>query len=143
MNKNARLCRFLVLRGCSGTSQRSLQRTIITALLVSIIGLASCSSDSDNEDKVEQVTVYVSAETGTYYSLFDAEREHPIEGMQIQERGETRWKCVHFATITGFTYEKGNEYELLVKKTTLANPPQDASNIRYELIRIVSQRKVG
>ena len=118
------------------------KKTIITALLVAIIGLASCSSDNDNEDKVEQVTVYVSAETGTYYSLFDAEREQPIEGMQIQERGEIHWRCVHFATITGFTYEKGNEYELLVKKTTLANPPQDASNIRYELIRIVSQRKV-
>ena len=43
---------------------------------------------------------------------------------------------------TGFTYERGNEYELLVKKTTLANPPQDSWNIRYELFRIVSQRKI-
>ena len=101
--------------------------------------LASCSSDDDNEDKVEQVTVYVSAETGTYTPLFSDE---PVEGMQIQEKGGTRWSCVHFATITGFTYEKGNEYELLVKKTTLANPPQDSGSTRYELIRIVSQRKI-
>ena len=35
MNKNARLCRF------------ALQRTIITALLVAILGLTSCSSDSE------------------------------------------------------------------------------------------------
>ena len=113
---------------------------IIFAMLAAF-SLASCSSDDDNEDKVEQVTVYVSADTGIYYDLFDAEREHPIEGMQIQEKGETRWSCVHFAIITGFTYEKGNEYELLVKKTTLANPPQDTSNVRYELIRIISQKK--
>lgn len=110
--------------------------------MLAAFSLASCSSDDDNEDKVEQVTIYVSAETVTYYDLFDAEREHPIEGMQVQEKGETHWSCVHFATITGFTYEKGNEYELLVKKTILANPPQDASNIKYELIRIVSQKKI-
>ena len=63
---------------------------IIFAMLAAF-SLASCSSDDDNEDKVEQVTVYVSAETGIYFDLFDTEREHPIEGMQIQEKGETRW----------------------------------------------------
>ena len=116
----------------------------IALAMIAAFSLTSCSSNSDNDngDKVEQVTVYVSAETGTYYDLFDSEREHPMEGMQIQEIGETRWRSVHFLTITGFTYERGNEYELLVKKTTLANPPQDSRNVRYELIRIVSQRKV-
>lgn len=118
------------------------KKTIITALLTTMFGLVSCSSDNDTADKVEQVTVYVSAETGIYYDLFDAERQHPIEGMKIQEKGTTRWECVHFATITGFTYAKGYEYELFVKKTTLANPPQDSGNIRYELIRIISQRKI-
>ena len=112
-------------------------------MMLAAFSLASCSSDDDNEDKVEQVTVYVSAETGVYYDLFDAEREHPIEGMQIREEGNSVWRTVSLYTITGFTYEKGNEYELLVRKTTLANPPQDASNIRYELISIISQRKVG
>lgn len=32
--------------------------------MLAALSLASCSSDDDNEDKVEQVTVYVSAETG-------------------------------------------------------------------------------
>ena len=40
------------------------KKSIITALLAATIGLVSCSSDNDYEDKVEQVTVYVSAETG-------------------------------------------------------------------------------
>ena len=39
MNMNTRLCRFLALRGCSGALRRSLQRTIITALLA-IVALA-------------------------------------------------------------------------------------------------------
>ena len=112
------------------------------AMLVAF-SLVSCSSDDDNEDKVEQVTVYVSAETGVYYDMWlDPERENSIIGMQIREECTSVWRTVGFYTIKGFTYEKGNEYELLVKKTTLANPPQDDVNIRYELISIISQRKI-
>lgn len=110
-------------------------------VMLAVFSLVSCSSDSDNEDIVEQITVYVSAETGVYYDIWlDPERENPIIGMQIEEKGENRWRTVGLYTIMGFTYEKGNEYELLVKKTMLANPPQDSSNISYELISIVSQR---
>ena len=94
------------------------KKTIITTLFAAILGLASCNRDSIYEDKVEQVTVYVSAETGLFYNVPNTN------------------------TIAGFIYEKGNEYELLVKKTKLANPPKDSGSIRYELIHIVSQRMV-
>ena len=70
-----------------------MKKIIITALLAATIGLVSCSSDNDIEDKVEQVTVYVSAETGLFYN---------------------------------------------VPNTT----PEDSGSTRYELIRIVSQRKL-
>ena len=109
----------------------------IAFALLTAFSLTSCSSDDDNEDKVEQVTVYVSAETGVYYDMWlDPEKENPIEGMQIWENETQIWQIVSFYTIKGFTYERGNEYELLVKKTTLATPP----HVRYELISIVSQR---
>ena len=36
-------------------------KSIIIILLAAILGLASCNRDSIYEDKVEQVTVYVSA----------------------------------------------------------------------------------
>ncbi len=39
------------------------KKLIITALLAALLGLVSCERE-DIEDKVEQVTVYVSAETG-------------------------------------------------------------------------------
>ena len=114
------------------------KKSIITALLVAILGLVSCNSDSDYEDKVEQVTVYVSAETGMFYNVPNTSLE---EGMLIRIDHEY-YICVAFNTIAGFTYEKGNEYELLVKKTKLANPPQDSGSVKYELLRVVSQRKV-
>ena len=115
------------------------KQTIIIALLATLLGLVSCSRDNVIEDKVEQVTVYVSAETGLFYNVPNTTLE---EGMMIRIEGEDNFICVAFNTIADFTYEKGNEYELLVKKTTLANPPKDSGSTRYELIRIVSQRKL-
>ena len=111
----------------------------ITFMMLAAFSLASCSSDDDYKDKVEQITVYVSAETGMFYNVPNTTLE---EGMMIRVDGEDNYICVAFNTIAGFTYEKGNEYELLVKKTKLANPPKDSGSIRYELIRIVSQRMV-
>ncbi|MBQ8702481.1 MAG: DUF4377 domain-containing protein [Prevotella sp.] len=111
----------------------------IAFMMLAAFSLASCSSEEDNEDKVEQVTIYVSEETGVYYDMWlDPEKENPIEGMQIWENKTQTWQIVSFYAIKGFTYERGNEYELLVRKTTLATPPY----VRYELIRIVSQKKV-
>ena len=79
-------------------------------MMLAAFSLASCSSDDDNEDKVEQVTLYVSAETGTYQNVPD---NNYVEGMLIREQGESTFYCVSFQTITGFTYERGHEYELL------------------------------
>ena len=110
----------------------------ILVMTAAMLSLASCSSNDDNKDKVEQITVYVSAETGMYYNVPNTSLE---EGMLIRIDHEY-YICVAFNTIAGFTYEKGNEYELLVKKTKLANPPQDSGSIKYELLRIVSQRRV-
>ena len=111
----------------------------IAFVMLAAFSFASCSSNDDDKDIVEQVTIYVSAETGTYNivpsNIF-------AEGMMIREEGESAFYCVSFQEIMGFTYERGHEYELLVKRTTLANLPQDSSKYRYELVRIISDKKV-
>ena len=115
------------------------KQAIITTLFAVILGLASCNRDSIYEDKVEQVTVYASAETGMFYNVPNTTLE---EGMMIRVDGEDNYICVAFNTIAGFTYERGHEYELLVKKTKLANPPKDSGSLRYELVSILSDKKV-
>ena len=44
-----------------------------------------------------------------------------------------------YSTIEGFEYEPGYDYELLVEKTPIANPPADASSLRWTLLEVVSQ----
>ena len=114
--------------------------------MLAAFSLTSCSLDDENysdKDITNEINMIVSAETGVMYDLFDSMREHPIECMHVMTDDEPgRWQNLHFSDIKGFTYERGHEYELRVKRTIMANPPQDASNRTYELVRILANRKV-
>ncbi|MBR2192296.1 MAG: DUF4377 domain-containing protein [Bacteroidaceae bacterium] len=112
--------------------------------MLAAFSLASCSSDDNNDkDITKEMNMSVSAEPGVMYDLFDSMGEHPIECMRVMTEDEPgQWQNLYFSGIKGFTYERGHEYELRVKRTILANPPQDASNRTYELVRILADKKV-
>ena len=116
----------------------------IMFLMLAAFSLASCSSDDDNDkDITKEINMSVSAEPGVMYDPFDSMGEHPIECMRVMTEDEPgQWQNLYFSSIKGFTYERGHEYELRVKRTILANPPQDASNRTYELVRILADKKV-
>ena len=113
-------------------------------MMLAAFSLASCSSDDDNDkDIVNEINMSISAEPGVMYDLFDSMGEHPIECMQVMTKDEPgQWQNLYFSAVKGFTYERGHEYVLRVKRTILANPPQDASNRTYELVRILADKKV-
>lgn len=115
---------------------------ILLALFAIGLSIASCGKDNDKEDKVEQVHIYVSAQTDFYYDLFDSNQQSPYEGMQIREEGQDRWRCVSFNYISGFIFEKGYEYELLVRKTTISDPPADGGLYSFELIKMLEKNKI-
>ena len=115
----------------------------ILVMTAAMLSLASCSSDDDDKDITKEIAMSVSAEPGVMYDLFDDMGEHPIECMRVMTEDEPgKWQNLYFSEIKGFTYERGHEYELRVKRTILANPPQDASNRTYELVRILADKKV-
>lgn len=104
-------------------------------VLAILIMFTSCDHFIDNEltDKRQNVTLYVSAETGTTVGLNGV----PHECLLVKENGQTSWNPCEFEGINGFTYEKGFGYELLVTKTIYATPPADGGKYSYELIREV------
>ena len=115
----------------------------IFVMCAALLSLASCGSDDDDKDITKEMNMSVSAEPGVMYDLFDSMGEHPIECMRVMTEDEPgRWQNLHFNGVKGFTYERGHEYELRVKRTILANPPQDASNRTYELVSILVDKKV-
>lgn len=58
--------------------------------------------------------------------------------MLVKEQSATEWQPLVMGGIEGFEYEQGHAYELKVRKTTLANPPQDGANRTYRLIEIIN-----
>ena len=115
----------------------------IAFMMLAAFSLASCSSDDDDKDITKEIIMNVSAEPGVMYDLFDSMGEHPIECMQVMTEDEPgQWQNLYFSEVKGFTYERGHEYVLRVKRTILANPPQDASNRTYELVHILADKKV-
>lgn len=109
---------------------------------LAMVGLTACSDDEPN-DSVKEIRMQVSSETGIMYDLFDDKLEHPIECMLVESEdfpGETLQLGLN--EIEGFTYEREHEYYLSVKRTILANPPADASDRTYSLVRILADRLV-
>ncbi len=107
----------------------------ISFLLICIFTmLASCLNDAPT-DKQKTMTLYVSATTGQVNGF----QGTPHECLLVKEKGGSQWEPCNFWNLKGFTYEKGYEYELLVTKTTYANPPADGSSFDYTLIKIVSK----
>ena len=110
---------------------------------LTVTGLTACSDDDKPKDAVKEIRMQISPETGVMYDLFDDKREHPIECMLVMsEDNPGVWESLGFDRIEGFTYERGHEYYLSVKRTILANPPADASDRTYSLIRILDDRLV-
>ena len=56
-----------------------------------------------------------------------------------QTNSQTGWEY-RYSGIEGFDYEPHYEYILLIKNTTIANPPADTSSIHSKLIKIIEKK---
>lgn len=116
---------------------------LLLAAFLAVAGLTACNNDDEPKDSVKEIKMQVSAETGVMKYLFDDKMEQHIEGMLVMsEDNPGEWQTLGFDEIEGFTYERGHEYYLSVKRTILANPPADASDRKYSLIKILEDRVV-
>ena len=53
---------------------------------------------------------------------------------------QTGW-AYQYSNIEGFDYEPHYEYILLIKNTTIANPPADASSIHSDLVEVIEKKR--
>ncbi|GAA4322071.1 hypothetical protein GCM10023115_49970 [Pontixanthobacter gangjinensis] len=106
--------------------------------MASLLSL-SCSINGGRPDDIEIVDLRINHFQQTGFGL------RPQLVYQIQESGEIggdAWKF-HYDEIEGFNYEPGYVYDLRASKLIDANPPQDASAIKYILLKVRSKQKVA
>ncbi|MEG1616603.1 MAG: DUF4377 domain-containing protein [Bacteroidales bacterium] len=116
-------------------------KRVFSALLVSATILSTGCSVLKDKNKGEEILVEISAKPGTCHTWY---REEPIECMQMREVGkENEYASVPLSTISGFEYVPGYDWKLKVKKEIIKNPPADASNISYTLVKVISKKAVS
>lgn len=59
--------------------------------------------------------------------------------LQVKFNPKDNWEYFYSA-INGFDYEEGYTYKIVVKRTRIENPPQDASTYQYDLIKIIEKK---
>lgn len=99
-----------------------------TILIIIISLFSSCSNDNDSQIVNLEIKHYRVPAIGLDLLLTTYVRE-----------GDDPNFRTFFSGIEGFTHELGFDYELLVRRSEVENPPADGSSIRYELIDVVSQ----
>ncbi len=100
----------------------------------------SCLEEKEARDWNETVEMEVSSQLGEYRIWGMAPEDAPLLGIQVRTASESAWQVLPLNGIEGFDYEEGYAYRLKVEKTHLANPPADASNVRYKLLEILSKQ---
>jgi len=105
---------------------------IIATFLLLLSSIISCE-DSENT-KEEEKTYIVASEKRNCVGVGSQ------KCFLVKNNKQDNWQFFYTA-ITGFEYEEGFEYELLVSEKEIENPPQDTSSVEYILIKVVSKVK--
>lgn len=108
----------------------------LTALLgVGTGAIAACVDPQETAATApagEIVTLFVGPETA------DCVGVAPQQCLQVRYDPDDEYE-LFYSSISGFEFEPGYDYELLVQKTPIDNPPADGSSIAWTLVEIVSQ----
>jgi hypothetical protein len=124
----------------TGSLRRNATILAMSVLLGSgTIAIAACTapeSTTEMTPDAEIVTLYVGPEK------VDCVGVAPQECLLVRDSPDEEYEFF-YSQINGFDYEPGYEYELLVQKTPVENPPADASSIAWTLVEVVSQTPVN
>ncbi len=94
--------------------------------------LAGCGIlDPDSTTRSYEVAPYKSTCSGLWYTLC----------LQVREPGALSFENM-FETPSGFDFEWGVGYVILVEETEVENPPADGSSIRRSLVRTLERSPV-
>lgn len=99
-------------------------------LILVIVFLLSITGFSQSVEK----TIYIAPEQTKCMGV------GPMDCMQVKWSNDGEWQ-LFYEQIDGFTFEKGYNYKLLIKEEKVENPPADASNVKYTLVKVISKEK--
>ncbi|MET4684690.1 DUF4377 domain-containing protein [Brevundimonas faecalis] len=113
-------------------------RAIASLSAFALLAVGACAQmpavGSVGVGQAVEKTVYVAAETRPCSTGVAR-----VECLQVRESVDQPW-TLHYFGYEGFEHKPGVEYRLRVRGTPVANPPADASSVRWSLIEILDQK---
>ena len=114
---------------------------LILSFVFAILFFPSCSNDEKGDvTKTIEMTIY--SDTG--FSGYILSENLYGEFLMFSEGDSNNQNVLTSGGISfsDFDYEKGYEYKVKARKIILANPPQDASSVKYDYLETISKKKV-
>ncbi|MBO0950152.1 DUF4377 domain-containing protein [Fibrella forsythiae] len=103
----------------------------LSTLWLLLITVFSCGKEPVNP---EFITLKIASSTK------DCNGPFPRKCLQVQENDSPNWQYF-YGYIQGFVYQEGHEYEVLVIRKQIENPPMDGPGYDYWLVKEISKRK--
>lgn len=109
-----------------------MKTSLFYGLLCSLLLFASCNTldNNSNGDKAYEESWVIGSKTVI--------NNDGLRNFWVKKNGNPVWERCS-STIENFDYEEGYEYLADIKVTTVTNPPQDGSSLKYSLLRIISK----
>ncbi|WKS94805.1 DUF4377 domain-containing protein [Riemerella columbina] len=107
----------------------------IIVFLLFVLGIYACQRNSTTSS--QEKNIWVAPET----QPCDAGVMRKQCLLIKWNKNDQDWQYF-YNDIEGFTHEKGYTYELLVREEAVENPPADASQWRYILVKVISKHKI-
>lgn len=108
---------------------------IAVAGLLLVVTASSCKDD-EQYDRIETMTV--ASKTKTVYNPVSG---LPFQSVCVKIEGEPGWCALYDDKIEGFVFEEGYECVVRVGVILIPDPPMDASDLRYKLLKVLSRVK--
>lgn len=124
----------------------TLHRLSIAVAMVLVLGATGCASTSSTvmtpaAGSQTQVVAPVQGEGREIIVNVAGQRapctgEAPTLCLQVRTQSGAAW-TLHYGDIEGFNWQPGTEYVIRVREAPVANPPADASSLRWVLQEVL------
>lgn len=99
--------------------------------------VVSCSVDSHDKTVVLNVSPKL-----VWVGVRPPGDKDSVQVMKCLIEGTNEDLYINVGGIEGFEYAKGYSYKLLVRITSIDNPPADGGTDRYQLLKIISKQNI-
>jgi len=131
----------MICRRHPSTSQGSfMTRVFVSFSVLALLAVGACAQTPGTDTApltatgVVEKVVYVAGQTQPCTAGV-----MKTSCLQVRETESQPWE-LHYFGYEGFEHQPGVEYRLRVRGTPVANPPADASSVRWSLIEILDQK---